>query len=181
MRSERRQTLVPIKPHQTPSNSPSTRTLNTLQSILLLLTLHLNLDALGTLLAFRGSLLNRRLLDGSLLTVIVIVIAGGFGFLRSAFGFLVGSALVDAAGRSRSAARGDFGALEGVPARAQGAAVLVAELEGDFFDVELGLLGVCFSQVAGWDFSGGCRRWGWEFVVSLACWEVLLHLLGSRR
>jgi hypothetical protein len=180
MRSERRQTLVPIKPHQTPSNSPSTRTLNTLQSILLL-TLHLNFHTLGALLAFRGSLLDRRLLDGSLLTVIAIVIGGGFGSLRSAFGFLVGSALVDAAGRASSSAGRDLGALEGVPARAQGAAVLVAELEGDFFDVELWLLGVCFSQVAGWDFSGGCRRWGWEFVVSLACWEVLLHLLGSRR
>jgi hypothetical protein len=149
MRSERRQTLVPIKPHQTPSNSPSARILNTLQSILLLLALDLNLDALGTLLAFRGSLLDRRLLDGSLLTVIIIT--GGFGFLRSAFGFLVGSALVDAAGRASSSAGRDLGALERVPAGAQGAAVLVAELEGDFFDVELWLLGVCFSQVAGRD------------------------------
>ena len=149
--SKRRQ-ILSIKPHQTPSNSPSTRTLNTLQSILLLLTLHLNFHTLGALLAFRGSLLDRRLLDGSLLTVIVIVIGGGFGSLRSAFGFLVGSALVDAAGRASSSAGRDLGALEGVPARAQGAAVLVAELEGDFFDVELWLLVVRFSQVAGWDF-----------------------------
>jgi len=130
---ERRQNFSVISPHQPTSNSPPTRPLNTLQSILLLLTLHLNFDTLGSLLALCRSLLARRLLDGGLLSVLAIL--GGFGFLRSGFGFLAGSALVNSAGRRSTSS--DFGALERVPAGAQGAAVLVAELEGDFLDVEL--------------------------------------------
>jgi hypothetical protein len=127
----RRQNLSLIIPHQSASNSPPTRTLNTLQSILFLLILHLNLNTLGSLLPLHGDLLaSSRLIDRSLLSILISSLSGSFGSLRCALGFLARSALVDAAG-------GDLGSLERVPAGAQGAAVFVAELEGDFFDVEL--------------------------------------------
>lgn len=97
-------------------NSHAINPLNTVNSVVFLLLLHF--------LGFCG---------GGLLATL-----SSFGFLRSRFGLFAGSRFVYATARSSSGRSRDLGALERVPASAEGAAVLVAEGEGDFVDVELG-------------------------------------------
>jgi len=113
-----------------PKSNPL-RPLNTVHNLffyLLILHLRLGLDTLA-------SFLTRALA--------AILIAGSFGLFRRSLRLLARSRLAHVTGRS-SVGAGDLGALERVPASAQGAAVLVAELEGDFVDVEL-KIGVCVS------------------------------------
>ena len=68
-----------------------------------------------------------------------LLATGNLGLLRRRLGLLARSRLAHAAGRSSSVAASarDLRALERVPASAQGAGVFVAEVEGDFVDVEL--------------------------------------------
>lgn len=97
------------------------RALNALQNLVFaLLGLHLRLGLAG--------LLARAL--------IVVLAASSLSLLRRRLRLLGWSRLAHAAGRSGVGAR-DLGALERVPASAQGADVLVAEVEGDFVGVEL--------------------------------------------
>jgi hypothetical protein len=94
--------------------------LDTVDSLILFnLHLHLRLPALLA-----------TLLDWATGTIVAL---SSLGLLRGSLGLLARSRLVHATGRSS----GDPRALERVPASAEGAGVLVAELEDDLVDVEL--------------------------------------------
>jgi hypothetical protein len=132
-------------------NSNAIRALNTLDSVVFLLGFHF----LG-FCALLATLLR------------TLAVLGSFGFFRSHFAFLAGSRFVYATAWGSSAVGGgggsrDFGALERVPAGAEGAAVFVAELEGDFVNVELRKeereLGI-LSGVGSWEL--GVGSWDWE-------------------
>lgn len=111
--------------------SNSLRALHTLNNLIVpLLGLHLRLGLAA-------------LLTRALLTVLA---TGSFGLLRRRLRLLARSRLAHAASRSSvGAGARDLGALERVPASAQGAGVLVAELEGDLVDVELKTV-ICVSS-----------------------------------
>ena len=120
-------------PNRIPSKSDPRRTLNTVHNLLvslLSLQLRLSLATLATLLAR---------------TLALILATSSLSLLRRRFRLLARSRLAHAAGRSSSVGAGDLGALERVPASAQGAGVLVAELEGDLVDVELKTV-ICVSS-----------------------------------
>jgi hypothetical protein len=100
--------LLVFLAHEPVPNSNAVSPLNTINSVVFLLTLHfLRLRVSGLLAALSS-----------------------FGFLRSRFALLARRSFVDTAGRStgaRSSGRSrDLGALERVPASAERAAVLVA-------------------------------------------------------
>lgn len=98
-------------------------------NLIVFLNFHIDLPLLPTFLA--------TLLASNTWASLDILALSDLRLLRCSFGLLARSGLVNATRRC-SGTGGDLGAFERVPASAEGSAVLVAKLDGNFLGVELG-------------------------------------------